>query len=69
MESTTKSSMNQLDFAHKTQIQEPLNSFETKMMMHNKNNEDILKVKLREFVEKLKKVEKRIGETTQSMNG
>jgi hypothetical protein len=29
----------QIDFAHKTQIQEPLNTFETKMMLHNKNNE------------------------------
>ena len=38
LEESTKSGMTQLDFAHKTQIQEPLNSFETKMMLHNKNN-------------------------------
>lgn len=69
LEESTKSGMTQLDFAHKTQIQEPLNSFETKMMLHNKNNEDILKIKLREFMEKLKRVEKRISETTQSMGG
>jgi hypothetical protein len=42
--------MNQMDFAHKTQIQEPLTTFETKMMLHNKNNEEILKGKLREFM-------------------
>lgn len=39
--------MGQLDFNNKIHIQEPLNTFETKMMLHNKNNEEILRNKLR----------------------
>ncbi len=38
------------------------------MMLHNKNNEEILRGKLREFTDKLKRVEKRIEETTFNMN-
>lgn len=39
---------------------EPLQTFETNLAIHNKNNEEILKNKLRAFAERLKKVEKRI---------
>jgi len=56
LEDAGRSTMSQMDFAHKTQIQEPLNTFETKMMFHNKNNEEVLKGKLRDFMEKLRKV-------------
>ena len=56
-----------LDMAEKTTI-EPMKTFETKMAMHNRNNEEILKEKLRGFGEKLRKVEKRIDEAAWTMS-
>lgn len=47
---------------------EPLKTFETKIAMHNRNNEQILKEKLRGFSEKLKKVEKKIDEAAWTMS-
>jgi hypothetical protein len=38
-------------------------------MLHNRNNEEILRGRLREFTEKLKRLEGRIEETTKNMNG
>jgi hypothetical protein len=38
------------------------------MMLHNKNNEEVLRAKLKEFTEKLRKIEKKVEETTSSMN-
>jgi hypothetical protein len=46
----------QIDFNQKIQLQEPLSTFETKMMLHNKNNEEVLRTKLRDFSEKLRRI-------------
>ena len=60
--------MGQVDFNQKIQLQEPLSTFETKMMLHNKNNEEVLRTKLRDFSEKLRRIEKKVEETSSSMN-
>lgn len=39
------------------------------MMLHNRNNEEILRGRLREFTQRLKKLEGRIEDTTKAMNG
>jgi len=33
-------------------------------MLHNKNNEEILKARLKDFTEKLRKIEKKVEETS-----
>lgn len=38
LEDNSKKAMGQIDFNHKIHVQEPLNTYETKMMVHNKNN-------------------------------
>lgn len=58
---------NTVEMAEKTTM-EPLKTFETKIAMHNRNNEEILKDKLRGFSEKLKKVEKKIDEAAWTMS-
>ena len=47
---------------------EPIKTFETKVAVHNRNNEDILKDKLRNFTDKLKRLEKKIDEAGWNMN-
>ena len=56
-----------MEFYKKT-VLEPLNTFETKIALHNKANEQILKDKLINFTEKIKKLEKKVQETTLMMN-
>ena len=56
-----------MEFYKKT-VLEPLNTFETKIALHNKANEQILKDKLINFSEKIKKLEKKVQETTSMMN-
>lgn len=38
------------------------------MMLHNKNNEEVLRARLRDFTDKLRKIEKKVEETTWAMN-
>lgn len=54
-----KTTVEALEAGRKTSL-EPLQTFETKIAIHNKNNEQILKNKLRNFSERLKKVQKKI---------
>ncbi len=56
-----------MEFSKKTAL-EPLSTFETKMAIHNKANEEILKEKLSNFTEKIRKLEKKVEETTWMMN-
>ena len=56
-----------MEFSKKTTL-EPLNTFETKMAIHNKANEEILKEKLSNFTDKIRKLEKKVEETTWMMN-
>ena len=47
---------------------EPLQTFETKVAVHTKNNEQILKEKFKSFSEKLKNVEKKVEEAQWRMS-
>jgi methyl-accepting chemotaxis protein len=38
------------------------------MMLHNKNNEEVLRTRLKEFTEKIRKIEKKVEETSSSMS-
>jgi methyl-accepting chemotaxis protein len=38
------------------------------MMLHNKNNEEVLRTRLKEFTEKIRKIEKKVEETSNSMS-
>jgi tetrahydromethanopterin S-methyltransferase subunit B len=37
-------------------------------MLHNKNNEEVLRTRLKEFTEKIRKIEKKVEETSSSMS-
>jgi tetrahydromethanopterin S-methyltransferase subunit B len=37
-------------------------------MLHNKNNEEVLRTRLKEFTEKIRKIEKKVEETSNSMS-